>query len=50
MMNPWVLFPVLMLALGTAAGWLSRRLPPSGWAALALTAVPLGGAGLMALF
>jgi hypothetical protein len=49
-MNTWVLLPILMLALGAAAGGLSRRLPLSGWAALALTALPLGGAGLMGLF
>jgi hypothetical protein len=49
-MNPWVLFPILFLALGAAAGWLSRRLPLSGWAALALAAVPLAGAGWTALF
>ncbi len=49
-MNPWVLFPILLLALGAVAGWLSRRLPSCGGAALVLTAVPLGGAGLMAMF
>jgi hypothetical protein len=48
-MNPWVFFPILMLALGAVAGWFSRRLPLSGWAALAIAAASLSGLGPMAL-
>jgi hypothetical protein len=48
-MNPWVWLPILMLAIGAVVGWLSRVLPLSGWAALALAAVSLAGLGPMAM-
>lgn len=49
-MNTWTLVLTLLLTLGVAAGWLSKRLPPSGWTALALALVPLGGLGLTGMF
>jgi hypothetical protein len=49
-MTPEELFLIVLLALGAGAGWFARRRPLSGWAALALAAVPLGGVGLTALF
>jgi hypothetical protein len=45
----WTLALIVLLALGAVAGWLSRRLPLSGWSALGLAVVPLGGMALTVL-